>query len=388
VASRVFLHVGLPKTGTTYLQTILWAHREALRGQGVLLPGRSARQHLWASGVVREDPRLGRRHPDAARAWDALTTAIRRWPGTALVSHEFFAGASADQARRAIGDLGDAEPHVVLTARETVGLLTARWQEWVKNGATTPIDRYPVREDYDPVDEWGWGTMDVADVLDRWGRTLPPEHVHLLTLPGPEEPRDELWRRFAVLVGIDPDSCDAAVSYPNESLGVVEVELLRRVNAELEGFTSAQDRGNWIRGYLAQGKLVPRGGERFWPSPDRVTQLRTRGDRAVARLRERRYDVVGDLDALLTPRDLPPRRHPSSVTDAELAAAGAETIAAMMSDVRAMTRRAQVPPEEADAGAEQTISEPVVPSGPRAWLRRQRDRVAGWGRRVRRRNGG
>ena len=39
MAERVYLHVGLPKTATTYLQTILWANREVLEEQGVRLPG-------------------------------------------------------------------------------------------------------------------------------------------------------------------------------------------------------------------------------------------------------------------------------------------------------------------------------------------------------------
>ena len=33
MAARVFLHVGLPKTATTYLQTILWGNRELLEGR-------------------------------------------------------------------------------------------------------------------------------------------------------------------------------------------------------------------------------------------------------------------------------------------------------------------------------------------------------------------
>ena len=49
MARRVYLHIGLPKTGTTYLQTLMWNNREVLAGQGVLLPGDSRRQHLWAS---------------------------------------------------------------------------------------------------------------------------------------------------------------------------------------------------------------------------------------------------------------------------------------------------------------------------------------------------
>jgi hypothetical protein len=124
----------------------------------------------------------------------------------------------------------------------------------------------------------------------------------------------------------------------NESLGVVEVELLRRVNSDLVDFSSALDRGNWIRGYLAQGKLVPRGGEKFWPSAERVEVLRTRGDRAVEFVCEQGYDVIGDVEDLRTPPVLVERRHPDDVSDAELVEAASATIAAMMTDVRQLTR--------------------------------------------------
>jgi len=88
MARRVYLHIGLPKTGTTYLQTLMWNNREVLAGQGVLLPGDSRRQHLWASCAVREDPNLVRRSPEAPAAWDRLTGELNGWDGTAVVSHE------------------------------------------------------------------------------------------------------------------------------------------------------------------------------------------------------------------------------------------------------------------------------------------------------------
>ncbi|MBD8870254.1 hypothetical protein [Nocardioides donggukensis] len=344
MARRVFLHVGLPKTGTTYLQSILWEHRAVLADQDVLLPGFGPRQHLWASCVVREEPRIARRHPDAPQAWEQLTEEVRSFPGTAIISHEFFAGASADQVARAVADLGGAEVHVVVTAREIVGLLTARWQEWVKNGATGPVDAYPPSERVDPGDEWGWGTLDLADVLRRWGSGVPAERVHLIPLPGRDQPRDELWRRFAGVVGIDPDSCDTSASQPNESLGVAEVELLRRVNAHLTDFTAPVDKGMWIRGYLAQEKLVPRRGERFWPSPERVAVLRARGEAGLDDIAGRGYDVVGDLDDLRTPEALPERRHPDSVSDGEVLDVAAATIAEMLSDVRRLKRRPRPAP--------------------------------------------
>ena len=338
MAHTVFFHVGLPKTGTTYLQTLMWNNRDELRQQGVLLPGHSARQHLWASGVVREDPNIDRRGPRARHAWDELVQEINAWDGTAVVSHEFFAAASAEQAARAAGALGDAEVHVVVTARELLSLVTARWQEFVKNGSTVPIDDYPVREETTPHDEWDWGSLDLADVLGRWSSAAPRDRVHVLTLPGPEEPRETLWLRFAALVGFDPSTCDATEAAQNESLGVVEVELLRRVNADLEGFTSALDRGVWIRGYLAQGKLVPRGGERFWPSDERVAELCARGNRIADEVAAAGYDVIGDLAALRPPAEVPPRRHPDDVTETELLGAATGVIAAMMTDVRRLTR--------------------------------------------------
>ena len=338
MSRSVFFHVGLPKTGTTYLQSLMWASKEELGRQGVLLPGASVREHLWASGVVREDPRLVRRTEAAIGAWDRLVAETNAWPGTAVISHEFFAAASADQAKRAMDALEGADVHVVVTARDTLSLVTARWQEWVKNGATTPVDAYPVREETSPEDEWDWGTLDLADVLDRWGASLPRDHVHVITLPKSSEPRDALWQRFSELVGIDPTRCDTSGTEANQSLGVVEVELLRRVNADLVDFNTAIDRGNWIRGYLAQGKLVPRQGEKFWPSEERVVELRARGERIVDHVEAAGYDVIGDLADLRTRADLPERRHPASVTDTELLAAATLTIAEMMTDVRRLTR--------------------------------------------------
>lgn len=370
MARKVFFHIGLPKTGTTYLQTILWNNRKVLRRQGVLLPGFGPRQHLWASGVVREDPKIDRRGPRARHAWQVLRDQVNNWDGTAVISHEFFAGATAEQAKRAMADLAGAEVHVVVTARDTVSLVTARWQEFVKNGSTAPIDDYPAREDTTPHDEWDWGSMDLADVLRRWGATLPPERVHVLTLPKPDEPRDTLWLRFADLLGIDAAACDASSSEANESLGVVEVELLRRVNADLQGFGRAVDRGTWIRGYLAQGKLVPRRGEKFWPSPERVAQLRERGDRVVQFVTAQGYDVIGDVDDLRTPVDLPERRHPDDVTDGEMLAAATATIAAMMTDVRRLTeaRAEAVGPTRQGAArrAVRRLPEPVRKAARRA----------------------
>jgi hypothetical protein len=60
VPSRVYLHIGEPKTGTTFVQEAMWANRARLAAQGVVLPGYSHRDHSRASRDLREAVRLAR----------------------------------------------------------------------------------------------------------------------------------------------------------------------------------------------------------------------------------------------------------------------------------------------------------------------------------------
>ena len=141
------------------------------------------------------------------------------------------------------------------------------------------------------------------------------------------------------VLGIDPATCDASRGFANASMGVVEAETLRRVNERLTGFNTARVRGVWLRSFLADERLVPRRGEPFWPDDDQVADARARGERrAVERLRAASYDVVGDLDLLRVPEDLPPRRHPDSVTDAEVAEVAVDLVATLMGDLQRRTR--------------------------------------------------
>ncbi|GAB3777370.1 hypothetical protein [Nocardioides ungokensis] len=337
MTARVFLHVGLPKTGTTYLQGCLWDNKQELIQRGVLLPGRHRRRHLLASLDLREDPKLLRRDGDVETAWQDLVDEASDWQGDVVISHEFFASAAPEHIQRAVASFPDAEFHVIVTARAMVGLGVSRWQEWVKNGGQLGIDSYPPREDYDPTDEWGWGSFDLADILARWGAVVPHERVHVLPMAsGGANPRD-LWLRFLSVLGLGAEGLEVSEEKVNRSLGLVEVELLRRVNRHLTEFSTAADRGNWIRGYLGEGDVMPDSRERFRPDDKSLERFCRRGEEAMAMLRDGGFDVVGDL-ALLEPADLNGLRHPSDVTDAELLDAATVTIANLVSDVRSLTR--------------------------------------------------
>jgi hypothetical protein len=238
-----------------------------------------------------------------------------------------------------VADLAPAEVHVVVTAREPLGLFTSSWQESLKNLGTTALEDYGRTVSDDPRDVWDWRSLDLGLVLDRWSPALPDERLHLVVSPGAGMPREELWRRFAGVIGLDPDVVPHEAEFTNQTMGVVEAETLRRLNPHLRAFRSAYDRGRWIRKFLADERLVTRGGERYWPGDDQVADARERGERAVERIRAASYDVVGDVEELLVPAELPPRRHPSSVTDAEVAEVAVSLVARLMEDVRDRTPR-------------------------------------------------
>ncbi len=352
MATRVFFHVGLPKTGTTFIQTVLWENRPALAEQGILYPGGRRREHMWSTLVIREHPGLERRNPRAAGAWGRLLEQVEAAPDGALITHEFFGAASAEQAKRALADLGDVETHLIVTARDLLTLLTSYWQEYVKHGFDSTLDAFPVTEE--PGDEWGWAAVDLQGVLARWGASLPPERVHVVVLPEPGAPRETLVRQFAAVMGVDAGGFDFSAAKPNPSLGVVEAELLRRIGPRLDGFTSALDRGVWVRSYLGHEVLRPRRGDTFRPSDDRVAVLAARADAAVDAVRAAGYDVVGDLERLRVGA-VSGLRHPDAVTETELLDAALDTIATMMGDLRRfrrdntrMQRELAVPPTRWD----------------------------------------
>ena len=336
----MFLHIGLPKTGTTYLQEVVWSNRARLEADGVLLPGFGHREHLWAALDLQERPRLARRHERAPGAWERLVSEASAHSGDVLITHEFFCGASAEQASRAIAAFPDSEVHLVVTARDAASVVSAGWQESVKNGGTVDLDSVMAGKPAGGP-EFSMLTWDLAGVLERWTPDVPGERVHVLMMPGRGQPHDLHWQHFAEVIGVDPAAYDVPTEAVNPALGIVQIELLRQVNRHLPAY-SARERGVWIRGYLAEGLLASQPRERGG-LPDRYTDRFTELDRAASALIvERGFHVLGDLSAL-APRAAPgAARVPGSVTPEELLESACRLVADIVADVRVCT--GDVPP--------------------------------------------
>lgn len=378
MTKRVYLHIGLPKTGTTYLQDSLWAQRAELRRRGLLIPGRHRRRHLLASFEVREDPSLARRPGDVTRPWGELVEEILASESDALVSHEFFSAAGVPQIQRVLDDLPGREVHVVITARALVEIGLSMWQESVKNGSAIALEKFPAPDSYRPTGVWGWAGIDLADVLTRWSAVIEPERIHVLPMRSTDDPA-LLWRRYLEVLGVDPEGLPPAEQPANESLGLVEIELLRRINPQLRDFKASYARGTWIRGYLAHGAVMPRSREKFTASTAKLAEFDERGQAAVELLRAGGYDVRGELD-WLRPGDFSSRRRPEDVTDAELLDASTQLVAGMLGDVRRLTgevkalgkQAATANPNAANPNAaEPAAADPAAEPAGRRWGRRK-----------------
>lgn len=330
---RVYLHIGMPKTGTTYLQDAIWQHRDALEDRGLYVPG-IRRQHLLASLDLRGESSLSKRPRLVEHPWRYLSNQINEQPHDALISHEFFCPASAEQVAQAVEAFPDFQVHVILTARGVVDLFLSRWQEWIKNGAFRPIDNYPRPK---PHPSWGWSTIDPGEVLRTWGSVIPHEQIHVVPMRSRSADPADLWHRFLDVVGLSADGLEPEPAGANQSLGIVEVEVLRKVNRRLrraEGFASPRDRGRWIRGQLAEDTIRGLGrSERFRPGEDKLQELLAREEQMIESLETDGFDLRGS-PVQLRSADVSQRRHPSDVTPDETSWVSALVIAKLMEDLR------------------------------------------------------
>lgn len=325
---RVYLHIGAPKTGTTYVQDRLSRNARTLAQHGVHFPSRSPLvspgmfQFRAALDLLGQDWGGDPGHADGN--WDALVRRVRRTRGSVIVSHEILAPAPAEAVARAKAELGAGDDlHVVYGVRDLARQLPAAWQESIKQGRKWTYRAFlrKVRTGK----PWFYRAFDVPAVLSTWSAGLPPENVHVVTVPqsGTTGP-DELWHRFCRAVSIDPAWAPEESRRTNPSLGVAEAALIRRLNKRL-GRKVRRDAlyDDLVRGLLAEQELAGRESDKLLLPPGMHDWVEAESARWIEWLEQSGVDVIGDLEDL---RPLPTRRvdytNPDKVTSkAQLAAA-------------------------------------------------------------------
>ncbi len=354
---RVFLHIGTPKTGTTFLQGLARANKDRLREAGLLFPTPWVNQVYAARDVLghsRSKPHLAE---TTSGAWDRLVREITEFPGSTLVSMEWLCGAGAERAGRIARSFPDADVHIIITVRDTAATMPGQWQSRIRNGETLPWQRYvreatgrrkgdraarkrAQREDSpadggpadvaaanaeaagpgggDPGRGEGAGarrrprrekqpkgrrlflnTHGIARMLRVWTGVVPADHVHVVTVPPSGSDPYLLWRRFAEVLRLDPAVATEPPEHGNPSLSLPAAELLRRVNQHL-GDASSSGYHRTISRFLADQVLGPRSRSETRLRLDRAgLRYAVRWNRKVrAAIESSGVHVVGDLDDL------------------------------------------------------------------------------------------
>ena len=295
----VYVHVGAPKTGTTYLQDRLALNAASLERHGVHFPV-AGPDGQFRPALDLLEITWGGLQQDVDGEWDALTERVRRASGRVILSHEVLAAARPPQVQRAMAGLGGAEVHLVYSARDLARQVPAEWQEGVKHQRKVSFAGFlkQVRnaERVDP-DLWFWRVQSLPDVLHRWGAGLPPERVHLVTVPQPGAPHDLLWQRYCRAFGVDPAWAPQESTRANVSIGAAETVLLRKLNRRLRraGFSS-EDYRYWIREVVVHRTLAQRSGmTRVMLPPAAFPWAAEVAEEWVDWVRRSGIDVIGDV---------------------------------------------------------------------------------------------
>ena len=301
---RVYLHIGAPKTGTTYLQGRLALNAKSLADHGVHFPSKSA---LVSPGLFQFRAALDLLDQDwggapghARGSWDTLVRRIRGLSGTTVVSHEILAPATPAQVSRVKADLVGCELHIVYSARDQGRQIPAAWQESIKQGRKWTYRRYLSR--VKRKEPWFARAFDLPLVLSTWSAGLPPEHVHVVTVP--HQRGDALWLRFCEVFGIDPAWAPKDGGRANESLGVAETQLIRQLNRRMDRVARREASfDELIREMLAQDRLVPRKSAPLMMPPRMHPWAEAQAERWIEWIQGSGVHLVGDLDDL---RPAPP----------------------------------------------------------------------------------
>ncbi|MEE4024693.1 sulfotransferase family protein [Gordonia sp. PKS22-38] len=342
--SVVFIHIGLPKTGTTHLQDRLWRNRDlALESSGLLYPGNRMTDHFHAATHLQPERYLDWVNPDFADAWPNLVAQMKAWPGKSLVSHELLATAKPEHIATLLSDLSFAdEIHVIATVRDLARQLPSVWQENIKNQRRADFAEFlaSVREHGPAVpgfvppvggdeEEPFWEFQDYVRILSDWADAVGPQRVHLVTVsPSRDTPGESIWERFLRVLDVDPAPLTLDVPTTNSSLPAAQAEYLRRLNHHLQPSDVHWSRYDGVvKGQVIQilkrAKGAPLGltaEQRVWAAEaadDMVEAMRTRG-----------YQVTGDLADLAVSTTAGADAEPP--TDEQVLDVAVETMAEMV----------------------------------------------------------
>jgi hypothetical protein len=227
--SKLILHIGPHKTGSTYIQKVFFENREKLLSVGVRYPNIGLNGQYGQHELVEKIKQL-----DAAPLMRHMADFIG--PETNFISSENFDRLNAGEVKKfgqaLAGLLADpAGLGIIYYHRNYGDLLPSWWQEEVKHGSIASFYEFILPHVLRP---FASNLINPAVVLDLYAHVFGKDKI---TVVDYDRAKSDLLKPILELLGIDLGA--VANETVNSSLKVELIEILRALNA------IAKRRGEW-----------------------------------------------------------------------------------------------------------------------------------------------
>jgi hypothetical protein len=307
MAKELIVHAGFHKTGTTALQSALFAVRDKLEKRGFTYPVVGGKAHhkaiysLMEKGWGWED-RGG--NPVNEKKWPELVKKVKRAKQSAIISSEFLCELNEAQIAKFKQDLGVEEVTIYFTLRPLLKIVPSAYQQHLKIG---------IRSDYEKwlhsiLDEPGvstitpsfWVRHQHAKVLKRWIDAYGKDCVKLVIVD--EKNPDFMYQVFNEALGLKkPLLAEQKEKDSNRSLTLEEVALLRKINKIYPKKRSWHDYETFIRQgsmkYLTN-KVKPSDDAARLQTPEwAVAKIKEISNESVHEIKSLGIEIIGDIDS-------------------------------------------------------------------------------------------
>lgn len=266
---KIFLHIGLPKTGTSYIQSIFESGREFFRRSGVYYPRSGSHplfhdtgQHLLAIALMIdrwEELQLQISIDDVQESWGQLETELQMVEcKNILISSEWFAFDvhHPDHLRKIKSFFCNYDVYIVLVLRDIVDFVSSVYAQRVRDGfGGTVVDYIAL----------AWENLNWRTVGRRWANIFGEDHIVYLDY---EDLRKHgLLKSFTTILFNEPLTPEPAPTdkvFSNFSLSPAATQMLREINnsnlreeTKIETRDRVKDIYNEMRGKSTNGFLSP-----------------------------------------------------------------------------------------------------------------------------------
>jgi hypothetical protein len=174
---RIFLHIGLPKTGSTYIQQWLMANRAGLAGIGTWVPARPIFAHRLAAEYIAHAGRASRpdvlkikQTPFEAAQSDLEAATVAPGVNTGIISSEYFFECQprdVEPLKRLVGDLPIT---IVAFLRRQDRLIESGYNQEVKAMGTSSLLSRPKY-----AERLNW-----LRLYERWGDVFGEDNIRVV----------------------------------------------------------------------------------------------------------------------------------------------------------------------------------------------------------------